>query len=137
LRRVGGLHRRQHGVTAIAGQRADVDQQGVSHGGELRGLIRIEHHGGRGVERQQDISGDVLYHVVGHAVHQRLALNEAGENGREVRIGKALRLADHHNSQPASKKANAVRHLTSLRWHYPDQVIRVFLSLHAEGHPES
>lgn len=24
-----------------------------------------------------------------------------------------------------------------LRWHYPDQVIRVFLSLHAEGHPES
>jgi len=29
------------------------------------------------------------------------------------------------------------RHLTSLRWHYPDQVVRVFLSLHAEGHPES
>ncbi|KFZ98111.1 hypothetical protein DP20_1195 [Shigella flexneri] len=27
--------------------------------------------------------------------------------------------------------------VTSLRWHYPDQVIRVFLSLHAEGHPES
>ena len=24
-----------------------------------------------------------------------------------------------------------------LRWHYPDQVIRVFLSLHKEGHPES
>lgn len=27
--------------------------------------------------------------------------------------------------------------VTSLRWHYPDQVIRVFLSLHKEGHPES
>jgi len=25
----------------------------------------------------------------------------------------------------------------ALRWHYPDQVIRVFLSLHKEGHPES
>ena len=24
-----------------------------------------------------------------------------------------------------------------LRWHYPDQVVRVFLSLHKEGHPES
>ncbi len=27
--------------------------------------------------------------------------------------------------------------ITNLRWHYPDQVIRVFLSLHKEGHPES
>lgn len=27
--------------------------------------------------------------------------------------------------------------MTSLRWHYPDQVVRVFLSLHVEGHPES
>ena len=32
---------------------------------------------------------------------------------------------------------DALKHLTSLRWHYPDQVIRVFLSLHKEGHPES
>ena len=30
-----------------------------------------------------------------------------------------------------------LRSLTSLRWHYPDQVVRVFLSLHKEGHPES
>jgi hypothetical protein len=43
----------------------------------------------------------------------------------------------HHSSQPANKKANAVRHQTSLRWHYPVQVQRVFLSLHVEGHPES
>jgi len=27
--------------------------------------------------------------------------------------------------------------LGPLRWHYPDQVVRVFLSLHKEGHPES
>ena len=32
---------------------------------------------------------------------------------------------------------NTNQNLGNLRWHYPDQVIRVFLSLHAEGHPES
>ncbi len=32
---------------------------------------------------------------------------------------------------------NTNQNVGNLRWHYPDQVIRVFLSLHAEGHPES
>jgi len=32
---------------------------------------------------------------------------------------------------------NNNQNIGNLRWHYPDQVIRVFLSLHKEGHPES
>ncbi len=32
---------------------------------------------------------------------------------------------------------NTNQNVGNLRWHYPDQVIRVFLSLHKEGHPES
>ncbi len=42
-----------------------------------------------------------------------------------------------HGSAPARVKKGHEQCQTSLRWHYPDQVVRVFLSLHKEGHPES
>ncbi|MPN42890.1 hypothetical protein SDC9_190448 [bioreactor metagenome] len=42
-----------------------------------------------------------------------------------------------HGYAPARAKKGHEQCLTSLRWHYPDQVVRVFLSLHKEGHPES
>lgn len=43
----------------------------------------------------------------------------------------------HRLLPPGDEEATTLRSLTSLRWHYPDQVVRVFLSLHKEGHPES
>jgi hypothetical protein len=46
-------------------------------------------------------------------------------------------LSLHRLLQPGDEEATTLRSLTSLRWHYPDQVVRVFLSLHKEGHPES
>ena len=47
------------------------------------------------------------------------------------------RLSLHRLLQPGDEEATTLWSLTSLRWHYPDQVVRVFLSLHQEGHPES
>ncbi|MDI8746298.1 hypothetical protein MJM83_31235, partial [Salmonella enterica subsp. enterica serovar Montevideo] len=35
-----------------------------------------------------------------------------------------------HGSAPARVKKGHEQCQTSLRWHYPDQVVRVFLSLH-------
>jgi hypothetical protein len=47
------------------------------------------------------------------------------------------RLSLHRLLLPGDEEATTLWSLTSLRWHYPDQVVRVFLSLHKEGHPES
>ncbi len=38
---------------------------------------------------------------------------------------------------PDEVEAMTLRSLTSLRWHYPDQVVRYFSAFNEEGHPES
>ena len=65
------FNRPTHRLGARRGQRADVNQQGIGNPGKLLSFFGLNHHRRGCAKRQQHVSREGLYDIVGHAMGKR------------------------------------------------------------------